>query len=719
MNRREWWGFGLVATLLIANGVAAVARFQVNALFGDQWSFYAPLFAGADWGELFTWQHGPHRQGLAFVLTAVVLEWSHWDARWESLWIFAQLVAATGLAVNLKRRIVGCIRFTDIWIVVAGLSLLAYETILLVPNASHSVFPLLGLLAAANLWPEQMTVRRGIVLGVLAVVLAFTGFGLFGAAGLTVLLGMSAAFPRWAADRKERWAAGVGLGMGLCGWLCFAWGYQFAPASDGYRFPHDSMGEYVRFSVLMLAGRMGFDGASAGAYLAGAAVLGAGVIGVVVAVRRWRSEDDRRWSGVVVLLVGSTLAFVGFTAVGRVHLGVAAGMASRYMPLLLPLWLGVDLWAGRIGGRRLRCGVTAGALLMALGPWGYLVQRPVVDWIGTVGLRDGDLGNLRSFQRMKMAWVDAFEQSGDWRVAEAQVPDGVFPFTETLEMDARIEVLRERGLSFLSESDRALAWLSWWPDRSVQWLRPLGGASEDLTGRGLVRSRCPAWLNVRVRGSAAAGGEVQWAWAGKRGVMPLVAMRDGVSFAVSRGDHVMEVSRLALPAEEALRGAELSVSSEAEYPIWTWVKEGYGWSPLRRLVFSEGFYGWEEQGAFGWSAAVLEAEISAVEPTWLNLRVDSRFGPVDEGPLRLGYGEGVWSVSLAQAQGGISIQVLADGVSRILRVENPAGAMSPQAAGKWADARPLALRISRLSVDPQPAYGSVATMKANDRTKSP
>ena len=115
----------MVGGLLVLNGVWGIARFQANGLFGDQWSFYQPLFEGASWWEIFNWQHGPHRQGLAFLLTAGVLELSQWDARVESLWIFLQLVAATGLALTLKRRLAGGIHILDIWFVIGGLYLVS------------------------------------------------------------------------------------------------------------------------------------------------------------------------------------------------------------------------------------------------------------------------------------------------------------------------------------------------------------------------------------------------------------------------------------------------------------------------------------------------------------------------------------------------------------------------------------------------------------------
>ena len=338
IRRSVVWLFGAVAAILVLNGVWGVARFQANGLFGDQWSFYQPLFEGASWWEVFNWQHGPHRQGLAFLLTAGVLELSQWDARIESLWIFLQLIAATGLALNLKRRLLERIQISDIWIVIAGLSLVSYETILLVPNASHSIFPLLGLMVLANIWPTQWTTRRAGWVGLIVVMLSFTGFGLFSAAlaVLVLLFGMARDLRNgFDSSLKARlWAVGIALAGGLL----FARGYVFSPASEDFSWWGQTMSDYGRFILLMLAGRGGWDGESIAAYGFGLVTCGVGLFALTGAIKQLLAKENPRGGEVAVVLIGTTLAFAVFTALGRAHLQIDGGMAARYMALLLPMW---------------------------------------------------------------------------------------------------------------------------------------------------------------------------------------------------------------------------------------------------------------------------------------------------------------------------------------------------------------------------------------------
>jgi hypothetical protein len=146
------WVIGLAFLVLAANWIAAIGRFQVNVLYMDQWGFFTPIMEGKSWWGLFDRQHGPHRQGLAFLLTSGIMSLCHWDTRVDSIWICLVLVASAALGLLLKRRIAGPLRAADAWIVAAILALGQCETVIITPNASHSAFPLLLTLALGHIW---------------------------------------------------------------------------------------------------------------------------------------------------------------------------------------------------------------------------------------------------------------------------------------------------------------------------------------------------------------------------------------------------------------------------------------------------------------------------------------------------------------------------------------------------------------------------------------
>ena len=76
-----------LCTLLYVNWIFAIARFQPNVLFMDQWDFLYTLFYGGGWWDRFIHQHGPHRQGLGMVISAWILQATDLDVRYESVWI--------------------------------------------------------------------------------------------------------------------------------------------------------------------------------------------------------------------------------------------------------------------------------------------------------------------------------------------------------------------------------------------------------------------------------------------------------------------------------------------------------------------------------------------------------------------------------------------------------------------------------------------------------
>lgn len=60
-----------------------INKYSINMLFWDQWDFLGALFENKGPCELFSWQHGPHRQGIGFFLTKIVADLSGWNTRVE------------------------------------------------------------------------------------------------------------------------------------------------------------------------------------------------------------------------------------------------------------------------------------------------------------------------------------------------------------------------------------------------------------------------------------------------------------------------------------------------------------------------------------------------------------------------------------------------------------------------------------------------------------
>lgn len=81
-----------------------VDRNAVNLLYWDQWDFYFPLFHDGSLWDIFNYQHGPHRQGIGFILTSLLAQLSGWNSRWDAFGVSFVLTSAAGLGLQLARR---------------------------------------------------------------------------------------------------------------------------------------------------------------------------------------------------------------------------------------------------------------------------------------------------------------------------------------------------------------------------------------------------------------------------------------------------------------------------------------------------------------------------------------------------------------------------------------------------------------------------------------
>ena len=447
---------------LYANWIVAIARFQPNMLFMDQWDYLNPLFDGQGWRALFLQQQGPVREGLGLLMTGWIFDATAWDVRYDSLWGATMLLAATVLALRLKWKMTGTIGFSDAWIPLLFLSLGQFETVLATPNQSHSVLPLALILLTANVWLSPRPVVRYLIAGALGVILTFTGFGLF--AGAVIGLLVAGRLLRHAAERDYRSLvpAAIGLAAIAIGWYRFSIGYTFQPAVEGFRFPWTPWTDYMRLIVLMLNLPTGHIGMSSRYYLRGTVLAIIVLAAATHILWTWLRRRPSLTDDVQVLLMGSSLLYVITTAVGRIPLGVMAGTASRYLPLMLPIWFAVYVTAA-MAYRRLLPAVVVLIGLLALMPYSTMNQRPLGDWPGTLGAMDWQYDLMVSFGVNKVVWADNYLASGRWEIAEAAVVQPIHPNPAAVRFDDKLRFLRERKLTFFKSPDRN-DYLPWWAD---------------------------------------------------------------------------------------------------------------------------------------------------------------------------------------------------------------------------------------------------------------
>lgn len=334
----------VVSTVFLAIGfrlALTVWRYSVNIIFWDQWDFYTPLFNHASLWRIFTWQHGPHREGIGLVLDKFVLEFTRWNSRAEALFMVGTLCAAAVVALSLKQKLFGRLDYSDIVIPCLFLTFAQMEALVGEANPSYSAIPelLIGLYCLAWMLPKPGA-RYAAVL-VLNFLLIYTGFGFFmGVVTVGILLfDLRRAFR---AESKSPSFPAVALLLATASLAGFFYHYRWDPAVPCFHFPDAHPLNYPWFIGLMMSYFLGLRAvvlaSVAGSFLA----LAAFVILIWHGVRLWRGREWAAADLTVVILLGFSLLFTANAAVGRVCLGMPeAAQFSRYMGLLVPAFLGI------------------------------------------------------------------------------------------------------------------------------------------------------------------------------------------------------------------------------------------------------------------------------------------------------------------------------------------------------------------------------------------
>ncbi len=493
----------LVTALLGANLLFLAARHGVNVPFWDQWDLLEPRFLGQNAGESFLLQHGPHRQGLGGWLTTWIHAASSLDIRFECLFIATLPLVGVIVLLGWKRHVTGPLEWSDLLFPFILLTPLQWETIAAVPNASHSILPLLLCICTAGTLTRAPSPGRGMLLGLLSGLLTFTGFGLLGALTLDALLvamlirGLARRDP---ATMKDAIGA---LALAALAWFWFSRGYVFQPAVPDFRFPREPLSDYAWFMAWMLAAPLGFDAPSGWALAAGILLLVAAMTVFAAATVSWWRRPQDAIAAVSIFWIGTGLLFAAATAAGRVSLGTGAGMASRYTALLLPITLGIAISAPIWRRRSLRGASLAFVWVGVALTWLPAVTEPAP--FGEWGLRRGTRAVVAEITARKLAWIAAYRTTGEWRAAQSAAGgDGIYPADPAPRLERSIAVMRASGWSFARVDATAVDWYPLLPRRRLE----LSGFFEPETGANLrwmgaeaalrVFNRQPSWLNVEL-----------------------------------------------------------------------------------------------------------------------------------------------------------------------------------------------------------------------------
>ncbi len=328
-----------------------ISNYAVNIFFSDQWDFNnATLFQKHSLWQMFSWQHGPHRQGMGALFEKMIEPLFGWNSRTESFVVGAVIVVAAICALGLKQRLYGNWSVFDIVIPAILFIPGQWATWFNVVNFAHGPFPLLLILLYCLVWSS---IRRRVKYPLLLLInfaTIYTGFGIFiGVLTPMLLLLDYGSSPRQARLSMTHFITVLSVSLASLG--SFFIGYKIRPAMDCFSFQPLSLASYSTFVGLMFANLFGIRNLTLPARLLGTMIM-VGVI-VLTAMLIWRLYEQRRSKRergyrnreiIILCLTSYTLLFCVNTAYGRLCGGLQLALQSRYVIYVEPAVLGCYLF---------------------------------------------------------------------------------------------------------------------------------------------------------------------------------------------------------------------------------------------------------------------------------------------------------------------------------------------------------------------------------------
>jgi hypothetical protein len=337
-----------LSIFILARWFFLIDKYSVNMLFWDQWDFMGGLFEHKGPWELFSWQHGPHRQGVGFFLTKLTADLSGWNTRVECFMIGSVICLAAIIALLLKRRLTGGISAFDLAIPLLYLSPLQFELFANTPNVSHGAMPLLLITLFCLCWTISNIVLRYLLCAVINFMTIYTGFGVFIGCVTPLLFLSELALAVKNNDSRKKVLAVVFILIAVASIASFFIHYTFNSAAEGFVFPHPHPFIYVKFMLIAFATVVGMRMSNIVLYFIAAPIV---FYMLYAAFRSGKyiviSVDDKDVprNQIIIVLIIFTLIFSLNLAIGRACLGLGAAAASRYIPYMTPGFFAFYLFA--------------------------------------------------------------------------------------------------------------------------------------------------------------------------------------------------------------------------------------------------------------------------------------------------------------------------------------------------------------------------------------
>jgi hypothetical protein len=422
--------------VLGARAFAITWKYSVNLFFWDQWDYLTPFFNG-HWsaGELFLWQHGPHREGIGLLADKFLYPLTGWNTRTDCMIIVCCIFLAMLLAVALKCKLYGPIAYSDIVIPMVFLMPAQFEAVIATPNPAYSGFPLLLIVLYCLTLLQRNQGLKYILLLALNFLLIYTGFGLLMGVITIGLFGYWSVRPSRPGDAAMA-LAGFAIAAASAG--VFFIHYTFSPAVPCFEISSRYLLSYPLFIALLFSAFVIPTLTYVGLLITVGLAIALVVSGLLVFHMLHLAKNDSTPGGHVIgsVLLAYSLLFASTSAVGRVCAGLPA-TPYRYLTLLIPAFLAIYFYLLSRGGWKGR-----GVALILFGA--LLIPSTVtIPWESIRRVHDG-----------KSRWSDCYRRTGNIYYCDQASGFRVYPEPEGTNLQQKLDYLRRNRLSLFSAMER-------------------------------------------------------------------------------------------------------------------------------------------------------------------------------------------------------------------------------------------------------------------------
>lgn len=414
-----------------------INRYSVDVPFLDQWGLYNAFFQPHGLWAIFSWQHGPHREGAGFFLIWAVNALTGWNQRAQCFAIGGVMLLAAITVLWLEKRLSKKIQWYTAIPMLIVLSLTQWGIYANTPNVSHGALPLLLILLLCISWTlENYPVRYASVLAINFLAI-FTGFGVF----VGIITPILILIDGWHTFRDRKTGPTF---VAICAFICalasmglFFYKYRFSPAVAGFCFPDPRWYLYPVFMAIEFGSSIlpsHADGLQVA--VGGVTIVYFFAILASSTIELFKFGERYHHSQVVSLLLGFSLLFSANASIGRLCLGLGAATASRYVPLLMPAFIGAYLYL-RNSSRWKEDSKSVIILFAAI----ILCTVPL--WHSK---------DAEKFRHGKSAWVHAYMLTGSIAQADAMSGYRIYPDPARTNLGSKLAWLRMHHYSLFRKA---------------------------------------------------------------------------------------------------------------------------------------------------------------------------------------------------------------------------------------------------------------------------